>query len=55
MQLVASVVLIMIGLWLAFLVSNPGDLRIFGWVVAGVGVLGLIIRAVLAHQRDRLQ
>jgi hypothetical protein len=55
MQLVASIVLIVIGLWLALLVDKAGDMRIFGWVVVGVGVLGLILRRYVAGQRDRLR
>ena len=52
MQLVVSILLVVIGLALA-LVFGEGDMRIFGWVVAVAGVLGLVIRAYVARQRDR--
>lgn len=48
MQLVASVALIMIGLFVAVR-ADASDLRIFGWVVVGVGVLGLLARWWLAR------
>jgi hypothetical protein len=51
MQLVASVVLILVGLWLALFAGASGEMSIFGWIVAGLGALGLIFRAVFPRQR----
>jgi hypothetical protein len=53
MQLVASVALIVIGLWLALLSGAAAEMRVFGWFVAGLGVLGLVFRVYLARQRNR--
>jgi len=51
MQLVASVLLIVIGVGLGLFV-DAGDMRIFGWVVAAVGALGLAIRWTLPRGSD---
>jgi hypothetical protein len=51
-QLVASVGLIVTGLILAIVVRADPDYRIFGWILVGVGVLGLIARSVIARLRD---
>jgi hypothetical protein len=52
MQLVASIFLIAVGLFLAFVGDVAGDMRVFGWVLAGVGLLGLVIRSVVNRQHD---
>ena len=53
MQLVMSVALIVVGLWLALLSGAAAEMRLFGWVVAGLGVLGLVFRTLMTRQRDR--
>jgi hypothetical protein len=53
MQLVASVALIVIGLWLALLSGAAAEMRLFGWVLAGLGALGFVFRAIVARQHDR--
>jgi hypothetical protein len=62
MQLVASISLIVIGLILGLVADVAADMRIFGYVLAGVGALGLLIRAAIArpgrrgpHGRSRQQ
>jgi hypothetical protein len=52
MQLVASIGLIVIGLALGLFLGAPGDMRVFGWVIAGVGVFGLVVRSVIPRQPD---
>jgi hypothetical protein len=49
MQLIASILLIVIGVGLGLFV-DAGDMRIFGWVVAAVGVLGLVVRVLVARR-----
>jgi hypothetical protein len=53
MQLAASVGLIVIGLFVALVARAPADLHAFGWLLAGVGVLGLVIRWAMARRGDR--
>jgi hypothetical protein len=48
MQLTASVLLVVIGAGLG-LFADRGEMRLFGWVVAVVGVLGLVSRWMLAR------
>jgi hypothetical protein len=50
MQLVVSVGLIVVGLVIALGADTAGEMRIFGWVLAGVGVLALVMRWVIARQ-----
>jgi hypothetical protein len=52
MQLVASVVVVVIGLLLALVLGRAGDIRVFGWVLVAVGLLGVISRWLIARQRD---
>jgi hypothetical protein len=52
MQLVASVAVIVIGLLLGFFLRASGEMRIFGWILVGVGVLGLVARSWIARLRD---
>jgi hypothetical protein len=47
LQLVASIALVAIGLFLALIADTSGGMRIFGWVLVLVGILGLVIRSVL--------
>jgi hypothetical protein len=53
MQLVASIAVLVIGLILALVVDVAADLRFYGWVLVGIGVLGLVIRWTMARLRDR--
>jgi hypothetical protein len=53
MQLVASISLIIIGLLVAVVFDAAAEMRLFGWVLVGIGVLGLVLRwAVARMQRD---
>jgi len=55
MQLVASVSLVVIGLIIAVVLDVSAEMRLFGWVLFGVGTLGLALRWVMARmqaQRD---
>jgi hypothetical protein len=52
-QLVVSIALIAVGLITALVLNVPGDMRVFGWVLVGVGVLGLVLRSVIARLRER--
>jgi hypothetical protein len=52
MQLVVSIGLVVVGLLLALVLDASGEMRVFGWVVVVVGVLGLAARRWLAGQRD---
>jgi hypothetical protein len=51
MQFVASIGLVVIGLALALVMHTSTDMRVFGWVLAGIGVFGLLVRRVLATRR----
>jgi hypothetical protein len=46
MQLVMSLAVLAIGLFLAFFADASGDMRVFGWVLVGVGALGLVLRSM---------
>jgi hypothetical protein len=48
MQLVATIAVMVVGLVLATVIGS-GDIRIFGWILVGVGVLGLLARWVIAR------
>ena len=55
MQLVASTVVLAIGLYVALLADDAGELRVFGWVLVAIGLLGLLVRwwmARVASERD---
>ncbi len=52
MQLVASVGLIVIGLLLGLVLHSSAEMRLFGWIVVAIGVLGLVARWWLARLRD---
>ena len=45
-----STILLVVGLALALWVDS-GDVRIFGWILAAVGVLGFVSRAWLAGRQ----
>jgi hypothetical protein len=53
MQLVASVAVLVIGLLIAFVLEAAADLRIFGWLLIVVGLLGLASRVLLARLQAR--
>src|SRR4051812_28585471 len=53
MQLVASVSLIVVGLIVAVVLDASAEMRLFGWVLFGVGVLGLVLRWVVARMREQ--
>ena len=53
MQLVASVAVLVIGLLIAFVLEAAADLRMFGWLLIVIGLLGLASRVLLARLRDR--
>ena len=44
MQLVASTVVLAMGLYVALLADDAGELRVFGWVLVAIGLLGLLLR-----------
>jgi hypothetical protein len=46
-QLVVSAAIIVAGLVIALLLNTAGDMRIFGWILAGIGVFGLLSRALI--------
>jgi hypothetical protein len=53
MQLIMSIGLIVAGLFLALIVnyddaSSADDMRLFGWVLFGTGILGLILKFLLS-------
>jgi drug/metabolite transporter (DMT)-like permease len=50
-QRVASVLLVLIGLYLAVIAGPAADMRLFGWVLVVVGVLGLVVATVLPRRR----
>jgi hypothetical protein len=49
MQLTASVMLLVIGVGMGLFV-DAADMRIFGWVIAAIGVFGLLTRSMLARR-----
>ena len=51
MQLAASVGLIVIGLLLGLCTRGGADMRLYGWILVGVGVLGLVARSWIARLR----
>jgi hypothetical protein len=51
LQLVASVLLIGIGLYVSLFADTSSDMRLFGWVVAVIGVLGVVVAVVLPRRR----
>jgi uncharacterized membrane protein len=54
MPLIASVALIVIGLVLALIVSvdeSTSDMRIYGWVLVAVGLLGVLARFMIFRVR----
>jgi hypothetical protein len=53
MQLVASVSLVVVGLLVAVVLDVSAEMRLFGWVLLGVGVLGLVLRWVVARMQER--
>jgi hypothetical protein len=52
-QLVAIIFLIATGLYVALVADVDDDLRLFGWLLVGMGVLGLVLRFWLARMRER--
>jgi hypothetical protein len=48
-QLLASIAVLLIGLYLALL-SDAGDFRVFGWLLVGLGVFGLVSRSLFARR-----
>jgi len=48
MQLVASVFILLAGLYIAVLSSVPDGFKAFGWVLVVIGGLGLVIRLIIA-------
>jgi uncharacterized membrane protein YfcA len=53
-QLVACVFLIVVGAYLGLFVDS-GEMRIFGWLVAVIGVFGLVSRSVITRLRQDRQ
>jgi hypothetical protein len=49
-QFVASAVVLVIGVGLG-LFADATDIRVFGWVLAGLGALGLVARSLLTRRR----
>jgi hypothetical protein len=50
--LVVSIAVILVGLSIVFITDVGGDMRFFGWLLAGVGVLGLLSSWWVVRQRD---
>jgi hypothetical protein len=50
LQLVVNVIVIVMGLVLALFLDAPGEMRIFGWFVAAIGVVGLGARAAIIRR-----
>jgi hypothetical protein len=48
-----SVGLVILGLLLALVLDVPSTLRVYGWVLVGVGVLGLASRYAIAWYQER--
>jgi hypothetical protein len=51
-HIVASVTLILLGLVFALVLDIESDMRLFGWILAGVGALGLLSRWLIGQLRD---
>jgi hypothetical protein len=49
MQLVASIGLIVIGLFLVNVDDSPSDMRVYGWIVLALGVFGLLLRFLISR------
>jgi hypothetical protein len=45
-QLVASGVVVVAGLFVALVADAPPDLRLFGWVLVAIGAIGVAASAV---------
>ena len=52
MQLVMSVLVLVSGLFIALVADAPPGLRVFGWVLVAVGLLGVAV-AALSRRRPR--
>jgi hypothetical protein len=50
--LVTSIAVVLAGLGIVFIADVGGDMRFFGWLLAGVGVLGLLSWWWVVRQRD---
>jgi len=44
MHIVASTVVLVSGLYVALLADDAGELRVFGWMLVAIGLLGLLLR-----------
>ncbi len=51
-HLIASIAVILTGLALALVLDGGDDIRLFGWLLVAIGVLGLISRWVISMQGD---
>jgi hypothetical protein len=51
MQLLMSAVVVAAGLWLAL--TGDGGIRAFGWLLAVLGVLGVVARFVYGARGER--
>ena len=52
MHVVVSVCLVVVGLLVALVLRAPADIHVFGWILSGVGLFGLVSTVVLARLRD---
>jgi amino acid permease len=50
LPLVASIAVLVIGLGIGFLADVGDDMRFFGWLLAAIGVVGLLSQAWIAGQ-----
>lgn len=50
MQILMCVALVAIGGYLGAIVDTTTDMRVFGWLIAAAGVLGLLARPVLKRR-----
>ncbi len=53
MQLAASILVLLGGVYLALFASASGDVRSFGWILAVLGLLGIALWTALPQARRR--
>jgi hypothetical protein len=53
LHLAASIIVILAGLYLGLVADTVGEMRVFGWALAAVGVVGLVSRWFIARATDR--
>ncbi|HEY3263222.1 MAG TPA: hypothetical protein VGJ95_23610 [Pseudonocardiaceae bacterium] len=51
MAFVASLVVVVLGLMLTRTGDVPDDMRLFGWILVAIGILGLLAKIVLSRAK----